>query len=170
MAIGLVLAEEYLLREGVRRVTDTQPDLELVGVCGDYDSLLTTTEREHPDVVLTDIRMPPTSTDEGIRVATPLRGTSPGVGVVVLSQYASAAYALALLEGGSGGRAYLLKERVSDVEELLGAHSVGTGPDPLGGCLLRPQELDQRRRGPDQGAGGIHRSDSRSRGGTEGDR
>src|SRR5262249_51974688 len=78
-------------------------------------------ESELPDLVVTDIRMPPTGTDEGIQIAARLRDERPEVGVVVLSQYADPAYALALLEGGSKGRAYLLKERVSDVDELLAA-------------------------------------------------
>jgi DNA-binding NarL/FixJ family response regulator len=140
MAIRLVLAEDnYLLREGVKRLIDAHPDLELVGACSDYESLLATIEQERPDVVLTDIRMPPTGTDEGIRVAARLRAMSPHTGVVVLSQYANAAYALALLEGGSAGRAYLLKERVSDVEELLGAiRQVATG-----GSVIDPQVIQE---------------------------
>ncbi len=122
MAIRVVLAEDNpLLREGVRRLMELEDDIELVGVCEDLDSLLSTAEETKPDVVVTDIRMPPTGTDEGIRAAAHLRETLPGTGVVVLSQYASPAYALTLLEKGSGQRAYLLKERVSDVEELLAA-------------------------------------------------
>jgi DNA-binding NarL/FixJ family response regulator len=120
--IRVVLAEDnVLLREGVGRLIDAEPGLELVASCGDYDELMAAIEREEPQVVLTDIRMPPTGTDEGIRAAAHLRATRPDVGVVVLSQYAEPAYALALLEDGSEGRAYLLKERVSDVDQLLRA-------------------------------------------------
>jgi DNA-binding NarL/FixJ family response regulator len=118
----VVLAEDnYLVREGVRLLIETEPELELVGVCEDLDTLLAAVEREKPEVVLTDIRMPPTGTDEGVRAAAQLRHSHPDVGVVVLSQYADPNYALALFEEGSEGRAYLLKERVSDVGELLRA-------------------------------------------------
>lgn len=122
VAIRIVLAEDNaLLREGIRSLIGAQEGLDLVGIGEDYHSLLRLVEAEQPDVVLTDIRMPPTGTDEGIRAAAHLRATRPGIGVVVLSQYASPAYALSLLEGGSEGRAYLLKERVADVEELVAA-------------------------------------------------
>ena len=122
MPIKLVLAEDqYLVREGLRRLLEAQEDLEIAAVCEDLDSLLAAVEEKGPDVVVTDIRMPPESTDEGIRAAARLRDTHPEVGVVVLSQYATPAYVLALLEGGSEGRAYLLKERVKDVDQLLGA-------------------------------------------------
>lgn len=122
MAIRVVLAEDnVLLREGVARLIEAVPELELAAVCGDYDELLAAVDEGKPDVVLTDIRMPPTGTDEGIRAATRLRATMPDVGVVVLSQYAEPAYALSLLQEGSGGRAYLLKERVSEVDQLVRA-------------------------------------------------
>ena len=122
MPIRLVLAEDHLLvREGVRRLLETQPDLEVAAVCGDLDSLLAAVEAEQPDVVVTDIRMPPGNTDEGIQAAERLRTTDPDVGVVVLSQYATPSYALALLEGGSAGRSYLLKERVQEPEQLVSA-------------------------------------------------
>jgi DNA-binding NarL/FixJ family response regulator len=120
--IKVVLAEDsYLVREGVRRLLETEPDIELVAVCEDYDSLLSAIGSAEPDVVLTDIRMPPTGTDEGIRAAERLRQTRPAAGVVLLSQYADPAYALGFLEHGTEGRAYLLKERVSDLDQLLGA-------------------------------------------------
>ena len=122
MTIRVVLAEDnVLLREGVSRLVDAQDGLELAGVCGDLPSLLALVESSKPDVVVTDIRMPPSGTDEGIRAAAALRTDHPDVGVVVLSQYASPAYALDLLSEGSEGRAYLLKERVSDVDELVDA-------------------------------------------------
>lgn len=122
MPIRVVLAEDnVLLREGIARLIGSEAELDLVATCGDYDELLEAIEREKPDVVLTDIRMPPTGTDEGIRAAAQLRRSHPNIGVVVLSQYAEPAYALSLLEEGSEGRAYLLKERVSEVDQLLAA-------------------------------------------------
>lgn len=122
MSIRLVLAEDhYLVREGVRRLLATQPDLDVVAVCGDLDSLLAAVEAEKPDVVITDIRMPPGRTDEGIQAAERLRETNAEIGVVVLSQYLEPRYALALLESGTARRAYLLKERVDDVEQLVAA-------------------------------------------------
>ena len=122
MPIRLVLAEDhYLVREGLRRLLETEPDLEVVAACGDLDSLLAAVDAERPDVVLTDIRMPPGDSDEGIQAAERLRETNPAVGVVVLSQYANPTYALALLKGGSAGRAYLLKERVDDLGQLAAA-------------------------------------------------
>jgi DNA-binding NarL/FixJ family response regulator len=120
--IKVVLAEDsYLVREGVRRLLESEPDIDLVGVCEDYDSLLEAIAGAEPDVLLTDIRMPPTGTDEGVRAAERLRQLRPGAGVVLLSQYADPAYALAFLEGGTEGRAYLLKERVADLDQLLAA-------------------------------------------------
>jgi DNA-binding NarL/FixJ family response regulator len=120
--IRLVLAEDhYLVREGIRRLLDTRPGFEIAAVCSDLDSLLAAVEAERPDVIVTDIRMPPGDADEGIQAAERLRETNPEVGVVVLSQYANPSYALALLEGGSARRAYLLKERLTDVGQLEAA-------------------------------------------------
>ncbi len=122
MTIRLVLAEDNLLvREGVARLLESQSDIEIVAACEDLDSLLAAVDETKPDVVLTDIRMPPTHTDEGIRAAEQFRETAPDTGVVVLSQYDEAEYALSLLDNGSEGRAYLLKERLSDLEQLAGA-------------------------------------------------
>jgi len=120
--IRVVLAEDSLIvREGVRRLLELDGEVEVVAGCGDLDALLEAVEVEHPDVVLTDIRMPPDTSDEGIRAALKLRQTHPELGVVVLSQYAEPGYALALLEDGSDGRAYLLKDRVDDRAMLIGA-------------------------------------------------
>jgi DNA-binding NarL/FixJ family response regulator len=135
VGIRIVLAEDnYLVREGVTRLLATEPELELVAVCEDFDSLVAAIESEKPDVLLTDIRMPPTGTDEGIRAAEHLRESSPETGVVLLSQYADPAYALSFLERGSEGRAYLLKERVSDLTQLRNAivevHRGGSVIDP----------------------------------------
>jgi DNA-binding NarL/FixJ family response regulator len=122
MPIRLVLAEDsFLVREGVRSLLETQPDLEVAAACGDLESLRAAIADERPDVVVTDIRMPPGGQDEGIQAAKELRDTHPEVGVVVLSQYATPSYALALLEGGSERRAYLLKERVQDLDHLVAA-------------------------------------------------
>ena len=118
----LVLAEDhYLLREGMRQLLETNPDLEVAAVCEDFDSLLAAVEAERPDVVVTDIRMPPGNLDEGIRASDRLRGEHPDVGVVVLSQYLEPAYARALFEAGTERRAYLLKERVHDIGQLVAA-------------------------------------------------
>jgi DNA-binding NarL/FixJ family response regulator len=120
--IRIVLAEDqYLVREGLRRLLETREELEVASVCTDLDSLLAAVEAEQPDVVVTDIRMPPGNTDEGIQAATRLREAHPQVGVVVLSQYAVPAYVLALLDGGSERRAYLLKERVDDLDQIVAA-------------------------------------------------
>ena len=137
--IRIVLAEDnYLVREGVRRLLETQPDLELAAVCGDLGSLLAAVEAEQPDVLITDIRMPPGGVDEGIQAAERLRRTHPEVGVVVLSQYVQPGYALALLEGGTARRAYLLKERVEDVEQLVAAVRAVAG----GGSVVDPKVVD----------------------------
>ena len=139
MPIRLVIADDHLLvREGVRRLLESDPDIEVAAVCSDLDSLLAAVEAEHPDVVVTDIRMPPGNSDEGIQAAERLRTTDPDVGVVVLSQYATPSYALALLEGGSAGRSYLLKERVQDPGELVSAiHAVANG-----GSVIDPKVVE----------------------------
>jgi DNA-binding NarL/FixJ family response regulator len=122
MTVRVVLAEDsYIVREGLEQVLARAPGIEIVATCGDLDSLRAAVEAERPDVVVTDIRMPPTNTDEGIRAASELHQTRPEVGVVVLSQHDDPAYALALLETGSEGRAYLLKERVHDGGQLAAA-------------------------------------------------
>src|SRR6476620_5330664 len=119
MPIRLVLAEDhYLVREGIRRRLEARPGLEVAATAGALEGLLEAVEVEKPDVVVTDIRMPPTGVDEGIQAALRLRETNPKLGVVVLSTYAEPSYALGLLEGGTAGRAYLLKERVEDIEQL----------------------------------------------------
>lgn len=120
--IRVVLAEDaYLMREGIRRLLEPEPDIELAAACADLPSLLTAIEAERPNVVLTDIRMPPTNLNEGIQVADRLREQSPETGVVVLSQFAAPEYALALLEKGADRRAYLLKDRIGDSAELADA-------------------------------------------------
>jgi len=139
MPIRLVLADDhYLVRAGVRRLLETQPDLEVAAECGDLDSLLAAVEAEHPDVVVTDIRMPPGHADEGIQAAERLRQTNPDVGVVVLSQYVNPSYAIALLARGSARRAYLLKERVNDLRQLVTAiNAVAEG-----GSVIDPRVVE----------------------------
>jgi DNA-binding NarL/FixJ family response regulator len=122
----------------VRRLLEHEPDIELVAVCEDYDSLLEAIAGTEPDVLLTDIRMPPTGTDEGVRAAERLRQLRPTAGVVLLSQYADPAYALAFLEGGTEGRAYLLKERVADLDQLLAAIRAVAG----GGSVIDPKVVE----------------------------
>jgi DNA-binding NarL/FixJ family response regulator/DNA-binding SARP family transcriptional activator len=121
-SLRIVLAEDhYLLREGVRRLLDADPGIEVAAVCEDLDQLLAAVEAERPDVVVTDIRMPPGNLDEGIRASDRLHAEYPDVGAVVLSQYLEPDYALALFEAGTERRAYLLKERVQDVGQLVAA-------------------------------------------------
>jgi DNA-binding NarL/FixJ family response regulator len=122
VAIRVVLAEDSLIvREGLHQLLATSPSLNVVATYGDVESLLDRVERDRPDVILTDIRMPPSNTDEGIRLADQLRESRPSTGVVVLSQYAEPPYVLALLEHGSDRRGYLLKERIHDRDQLISA-------------------------------------------------
>ena len=138
LAIRIVLAEDdYLVREGVRRLLETRPELEVIASCGDLDTLLEAVEVHGPDVVLTDIRMPPGNADEGIRAAAQLRETHPEIGVIVLSQFADPEYALVLLAQGSERRGYLLKERINDLEQLTGAiHDVADGGSAIDAKII----------------------------------
>lgn len=139
MLVKVVLAEDnYLVREGVKRLLDSEPDVEVAASCEDYRSLMEAVETHHPDVVVTDIRMPPTGRDEGIRAANELRERYPDMGVVVLSQHSDPAYALSFLERGSKGRAYLLKERVSDLDQLADAIKEVS----RGGSVIDPGVVD----------------------------
>jgi DNA-binding NarL/FixJ family response regulator len=117
----LIAEDSFLIREGIAQLLQTRPEVEVVAACSDLHELLDAVGKTPVDVVVTDIRMPPRHDDEGIRAAAALRETHPDVGVVVLSQYAVPDYALALLEGGAARRAYLLKERVADLDQLVGA-------------------------------------------------
>ncbi|MGZ8694799.1 MAG: response regulator transcription factor [Gaiellaceae bacterium] len=117
--IRVLLAEDsFVMREGIVRILEQADDIEVAAVFGDADALREAIDADPPDVVVTDIRMPPNHTDEGIRLATELRGTHPEVGVVVLSQHAEPVYALSLFAGTTDRRAYLLKDRVRDPSEL----------------------------------------------------
>jgi DNA-binding NarL/FixJ family response regulator len=122
VAIRVVVVDDSLIvREGLKELLATSSTVELVEAYGDLDSVLAGLDEHRPDVVVTDIRMPPSNTDEGIRLAEHLRSQSPSTGVVVLSQYSDPGYVLAYLEHGSDSRAYLLKERVHDRGQLVSA-------------------------------------------------
>jgi DNA-binding NarL/FixJ family response regulator len=122
MAIRVLLGEDSLIvREGVRQLLATDDTIDVVAAVGDMDSLRDACDQARPDVVVTDIRMPPTHRDEGIRLAAELRDRHPEIGVVVLSQYSDPLYALALFERGSDRRAYLLKHRIHNRAELTAA-------------------------------------------------
>jgi DNA-binding NarL/FixJ family response regulator len=139
MPIRVLLAEDnLLLRQGVRSLLEIEDEIDVVDAVGDLDALLTAVAEHEPDVLVTDIRMPPTGTDEGVVAATRLRQTHPTLGVVVLSQYDEPEYALALFAAGSERRAYLLKERVSDPEQLVGAiRAVASG-----GSFIDPKVVE----------------------------
>ena len=136
MAIRVVLGEDnFLAREAIRGVLERAEGIELIAACGDLDSLRAAIDETRPDVVVTDIRMPPDNTDEGIRLAAELRSSHPEVGLVVLSQHAEPMYATTLFEEGSERRAYLLKESLKDQAELSRALKTvaegGSVVDPL---------------------------------------
>jgi DNA-binding NarL/FixJ family response regulator len=139
MSLRVALGEDSLLvREGIQQLLTVDPEIEIVAAAADLPSLREACERERPDVVVTDIRMPPTSTDEGIQLAAELRDLDPTIGVVVLSQFSDPIYALALLEHGSDRRAYLLKERVHNRAELMAAiRAVAEG-----GSLIDPKIVE----------------------------
>ncbi|MEA2403420.1 MAG: hypothetical protein QOE08_67 [Thermoleophilaceae bacterium] len=139
MSIRVVVGEDSLIvREGIGQLLAASPTVEVVATCGDYDSLVGAVERERPDVVLTDIRMPPSQTDEGIRLAAALREQYPEIGVVVLSQFTEPEYVLALLDAGSDRRGYLLKERVHSRGTLVSAiDSIARG-----GSVIDPKIVD----------------------------
>ena len=129
MAVRVALADDSLLiREGIGQLLASEPDIELVASCANVDELYDAVDGTEVDVVLTDIRMPPTMSDEGIQLASRLRESAPEVGVLVLSQYADPSLALELLESGSERRGYLLKQRVRDRAQLRTAiHTIAAG-------------------------------------------
>lgn len=151
--VRLIIADDsWLIRSALRDLVATFPDVELVAECVNGDELTQAVATHHPDVVITDIRMPPSGDGEGLRVAARLRDTHPDVGVIVLSQYEEAAYGRELLAGGAGGRGYLLKEGVHDRVGLQGAIRVvatgGTVIDPtMVARLLAAEERRDRRLG-----------------------
>jgi DNA-binding NarL/FixJ family response regulator len=120
--IRVVAAEDsYVIREFLTATLEAAPEVELVAVCSNRNELDQAIASLRPEVLITDIRMPPSGGDEGILVAVRLRETDPEMGVVVLSQYAEPGYVVALFESGSGRRAYLLKERIRSRQDLIGA-------------------------------------------------
>jgi adenylate cyclase len=149
--IRVVLADDnVIVREGVRALLSIAGDVEVVGVAGDYDELLAGAAEHVPQVVVTDIRMPPDFTDEGIRAARMVRKRSPGTGVVILSQYDEPEYAISLLSEGAAGYAYLLKDRVGDCDQLARAvREVSTG-----GSMIDPRIVDALTK-PVSDAGGL---------------
>jgi DNA-binding NarL/FixJ family response regulator len=139
VAIRVVLGEDSLIvREGLQQILEASPGTEVVAACDDRDSLLEAVAEHDPDVVLTDIRMPPSETDEGIQIAARLRETRPEVGVVVLSQYSEPGYVLSLFESGSDRRGYLLKERVHNRGELVAAIDAVAS----GGSVIDPKVVE----------------------------
>ena len=139
MSIRVVLADDsYIIREGVEQMLAAAADVDVVDSCADPAALNAAIASKSPDVVVTDIRMPPNHSDEGIRIAAELRESHPDVGVVVLSQYSEPSYVLRLFEGGSDGRAYLLKERVHNRGELVAAiEAVASG-----GAVIDPKVVE----------------------------
>ncbi|MGZ4270124.1 MAG: response regulator transcription factor [Solirubrobacteraceae bacterium] len=138
-----VADDSFLIREALSRLLDGLPDIELVAVCETADELAEAVAREHLDVVLVDIRMPPTYTDEGIRLATRLRETHPEVGVLIMSAHCEPAYALALLESGSDGRGYVLKDGLYSRSQLL----LTIQTIAAGGSVIDPKVVDALVRG-----------------------
>ena len=139
MTIRLIVADDnFLVREGTCRLLAGADSLEVVGTAADYDETIAAIERTGPDVVLTDIRMPPTRSDEGLRIAEACRSAAPPIGVLLLSQYVEAGYVKALLSGGTEGCGYLLKERVGDIDELVRAIEAVAG----GGSAIDPKVVE----------------------------
>jgi DNA-binding NarL/FixJ family response regulator len=139
VALRIVFAEDdYLVREGTAALLVEASDVDVVATVQDLDGLLAAVEEHRPDAVLTDIRMPPTKTTEGIDAARRIRATHADTGVVVLSQFADEEYAYELLRDGAAGLGYLLKERVADIEEIVRAlHDVAAG-----GSVLDPKVVE----------------------------
>jgi DNA-binding NarL/FixJ family response regulator len=137
--VRVVFAEDnYLVREGTAALLASSDEVDLVATASDLGGLLSAVEAERPDAVLTDIRMPPTNTTEGIDAARKIREQHPDVGVVVLSQYAEEDYAYELLKDGAAGLGYLLKERVADLEEIVRA----LNEVAKGGSVLDPRVVE----------------------------
>ena len=166
--ISVVIAEDSLLvRDSVHRALSTDADVNVVGIAEDYDSAVELIEKHRPALLFTDVRMPPTSTDEGIRLARWMRTAHPDIGVIVLSQYADPHYVKGLLDGGTAARGYLLKERVSHFDQLSEAvHQVaagGTVLDPLVvEALLAQPALPRRQPADTQRARSVSRAGQRA--------
>lgn len=145
-ALRVVVAEDnFLVREAISSLLGLEAGIELVATCGSYDTASAAIDELRPDVVVSDIRMPPTGVDEGIRLAELVRDSLPGTGVVVLSQYLEPSLVLRLLGGGSAGRAYLLKDRITHQNQLVTAiKRVAEG-----GSVVDPLVVDELVRGRD---------------------
>lgn len=151
-AIRLVVADDhFLVREGVRQLLRVHPDIEIVAVCADLAQLREAVEHARPDVVLTDIRMPPDHLDEGVQFASHCRVHHPEVGIILLSQYAQPGYVRILLEQGAERRGYLLKERIADVDEVAAAvRTVAAGGSAIDPLVIGALLSAKARRGDDR--------------------
>jgi DNA-binding NarL/FixJ family response regulator len=149
MTLRVVVAEDNpLLREGLRSLIHSAQDVELVAACSDLDELIAAVDELGPDAVLTDIRMPPGRTDEGVRAADYCRRHHPSTGVVLLSQYVDPGYVRTLLRQGTDGRGYLLKERVADIDELVAAlRTVAAGGSVMDPKVVEALVLSKSRHG-----------------------
>ncbi len=156
----LVAEDHVLVRAGVESLVAMEPDLEVVATCGTLPDLLAAVERTDPDVVVTDIRMPPGFSDEGIVAATALRHTRPRTGVVVLSQFSDPVYLMTLIAEGSAGRGYLLKERIASSGELVGAiRAVAAGSSRIDPVVVEAMVTAGAR----SGSSPLHRLTARER-------
>jgi DNA-binding NarL/FixJ family response regulator len=159
MSIRVLLGEDnVLLREGMRGLLSAAEGIEVVAACGDLGATLEQLDALRPDVVVTDIRMPPSGTDEGVQVARHCQAHHPDTGVLLLSQYVDPAYVRSLLASGAAGRGYLLKERVSEVDELVSA--VVTVAE--GGSVVDPEVISHLVKvGVNRGNAGVSRLSAR---------
>ncbi len=145
---AIVAEDHYLVREGVRRILEEEPDIEIVATVGSATELEAAARRLAPDVVVTDVRMPPDTPLAGITTALDVRRAQPDLGIVVLSQHSDPRYAMSLFADGTAGKAYLLKERVGDPDQLVGAvRTVADGgsvvdPDVVAALVARSANRD----------------------------
>ncbi len=149
-AVRVYIADDsFLIREGLRQVLELAPEVQVIGLFSDEPSLLAGVDALAPDVVITDVRMPPTQTDEGMRIAERLRHSHPALGVVVLSQHGSAHYAAQLLQSGAAGRGYLLKDRIHDLDHLVSTiTAVARGECRIDARLIDELVAKRRQRSP----------------------
>jgi DNA-binding NarL/FixJ family response regulator len=159
MAIRVVLADDSrAVRDVLAEILNRSPEIQLVALADDEPTLLAAIEAFRPDVVVTDVRMPPTGTDEGVQIARHCQAHHPGTGVLLLSQYVDPTYVRSLLASGAAGRGYLLKERVLDVDELVAA--VVTVAE--GGSVVDPEVISHLVKvGLNRGNAGVGRLSAR---------
>jgi DNA-binding NarL/FixJ family response regulator len=155
-----VADDDLLVREGIEHLLGSEPEIDVVAVATNRQELLDAIVRETPDVVVTDIRMPPTHSSEGVEVAQLLRASAPETGVIVVSHYVEPEYALALLSEGTAGRGYLLKERLGNREQLISAiRQVAAG-----GSVIDPEVVEALVRARSrEGSSALHRLTPRER-------